>query len=309
MEHLLVATTPDERIARLAKAQYGVVDYSQLRAAGLHAGAINPRVRLGRLHRLYRGVFAVGHTRLPREGHWLAAVFAVGKGAALSHVTAGANLALRSSSAAAIHITVHTPGGRARRDGIIVHRSTTLRPEDVVVHDGIPTTSVARTLLDLAGMLAAGPLERAVERSLALRVFDLTAVNDVIAANRTRRGAALLGQVVADIHDDPRLERSKLEARMRDLCDAHAIQRPEVNAIVAVYEVDFLWRAQRLIVETDGHEHHGTRIAFERDRARDAHLTTLGYRVVRFTHRQVRHEPDTVATTLVALINAVQSPR
>lgn len=89
---------------------------------------------------------------------------------------------------------------------------------------------------------------------------------------------------------------------MRDLCDTHAIARPEVNQVVEGHEVDFFWRAQRLVVETDGHETHGTRAAFESDRAKDARLTTLGYRVVRFTHRRLVHEPQTVVSTLRALL-------
>ena len=301
MEHILAA---DARIAEIARVQHGVVDLGQLRAAGLGIGAINARVRAGRLHRLYTGVFAVGHTRLPPEGRRLAAVLALGEGAVLSHVSAAAHHALRPSAATAIHVTVPTANGRIRRSGIVVHRSTTLRPEDVERVDGIPVTSVARTLLDLAGMLAPGPLERAVERSLQLRAFDLAAVRSTIAANRTRPGSATLAQIVATIHDEPPLTRSGLEGRMRDLCDAHGIHRPEVNVHVEGPEVDFFWRAQRLIAETDGHETHGTPIAFEQDRARDARLTALGYRVVRFTHRQVLREPGVVARTLVALIGA-----
>lgn len=308
MEHLLVGPTPDARIARLAAAQHGVVDLDQLRAAGLDVGAINFRVRTGRLHRVHRRVFAVGHTRLSCEGRWRAALLSVGDGATLSHLTAGAHLALRPSNSASIHVTVPTPGGRLQRPGIVVHRSTTLRPEDVIRHEGIPVTSVARTLLDLAGMLAPGPLERAVERSLELRLFDLAAVHAVLAANPTRRGAAALARIVDTIHDEPPLTRSELEALMRDVCDAQGIERPEVNVMVDSYEVDFLWRSRRLIVETDSHKHHGTRTAFERDRARDAHLMVLGYRVVRFTHRQLTHKRTVIKTTLIALVDAVQEP-
>ncbi len=308
MEHLLVAATPDARVARLAAVQHGVVDYAQLRQAGLTPGAINHRVGCGRLHRLHRRVFAVGHTRLSSEGRSLAAVLSLGRGAVLTHVSAGAHLALRPSAAGSIHVTVPTPGGRLRRPGIVVHRSTTLRPADVIVRDAIPVTSVSRTLLDLAGMLAPGPLERAVERSLELRVFDLTAIRSVIDANPNSRGASRLARIVAGMRDEPPLTRSELEARMRDLCDAIAIARPEVNARVGAFEVDFLWRPARLIAETDGREHHGTPAAFERDRARDARLMVLGYRVVRFTHRQLRHERDVVATTLKALTDAVRLP-
>jgi hypothetical protein len=137
---------------------------------------------------------------------------------------------------------------------------------------------------------------------LQLQLFDLVAVRSVLAANPRRRGAAALARIVATIHDEPAVTRSKLEGRMRDLCDAYGIPRPEVNVIVEGVEVDFFWRAQRLIVETDGHETHGTRSAFENDRAKDARLTVLGYRVVRFTYRQLVYEPQTVTRTLRALI-------
>jgi len=310
MERLLVApTTPDGRIAEVARAQHGVVSFRQLIDAGLSASGVDSRVRAGRLHRLHRGVFAVGHTRLTFQGRCFAALFALGPGAALSHVTAAALHALRPSASATIHVTVPTPGGRLRRAGIVVRRSTTLRPGDVTEVDAIAVTSVARTLLDCAAILAPGPLERCVERSLALRVFDLSAVHSAIAANRHRPGATTLARIITTIHDDPHLSRSELESRMRDICDAHGIRRPEVNVHVEGLEVDFYWRAERLIVETDGHETHGTRTAFEHDRARDARLTTRGYRVVRFTHRQLVHDPDHVAGTLVSLIDSVHAPR
>ena len=302
MEHVRDRAPADARIARLAEAQHGVVDLDQLRGAGLALGAINSRVRAGRLHRLHRGVFAVGHTRLSREGRWMAALLAAGDGAVLSHVSAGALWELRPSSAASIHVTVPTYAGRARRPGIVVHRSRTIGAADVARRDGIALTSVARTLVDLAGMLARGPLERAVERSLELRLFDLVAIRAAIDARPTSRGAGALARVVAAVHDEPVLTRSQLEALMRDLCAVHGIEPPEVNARVEGHEVDFLWRSRRLIVETDGHAHHGTRTAFERDRAKDARLTMLGYRVVRFTYRQLVHEREFVVSTLLALL-------
>jgi REase_MTES_1575 len=305
MEHVPATATADARIARLAEAQHGVVGLGQLRAAGLGIGAINFRVRAGRLHRLYRSVFAVGHTRLSRQGRWMAALLAAGDGAVLSHVSAAALWELRPSSAASIHVTVLTYGGRLRRPGIVVHRSRALAPAAVADRDAIAVTSVARTLVDLAGMLAPGPLERAVERSLALRLFDLTSVRAAIDARSTVRGASALARVVAGIHDEPALTRSELEALMRDVCAAHGIESPEVNARVEGHEVDFLWRSRRLIVETDGHAYHGTRTAFERDRAKDARLTTLGYRVVRFTYRQLVYERDVVVATLIALLDPI----
>ncbi len=293
---------PDLEVARLAERQHGVVDLAQLRAAGLGRGAIDLRLRSGRLHRLHRGVFAVGHARVSREGRWLAAVLALGPGAALSHTSAAALWELRRTSAAAIHVTVPTAGGRSRRARILVHRSVTLRAADIEERDGIAVTSVARTLLDLAGMVSTGALERSIERSLALRLFDRDAILAAIERDPRREGAGALARMAVAADDEPALTRSQLEARMLDLCDAHAIARPEVNAIAAGHEVDFLWRGHRLVVEADGHEDHGTRIAFERDRARDAHLMLHGLRVLRVTYRRLVDEPREVAATVRALL-------
>ena len=290
------------RIAQLAATQHGVISLNHLRDLGLKIGAINHRVRSGRLHRVHRGVFAVGHARLTAQGRWLAAVLSCGEDAVLSHVSAAALWNLRGSAATRIHVTVPTCAGRRHRAGVIIHRSRTLRPADCERVDLIPVTSVARTLLDIAALLAPGPLERAVEQSLRLRLFDNDALRSLIDADPTRPGATTLGRIVASIHDEPPLTRSVLEALMRDLCVAHGFPRPEVNAIVEGEEVDFLWRAQRLIVETDGQETHGTPIAFERDRARDTMLTVRGYRVVRFTHRRLTRERDRVAVTLRSLL-------
>jgi hypothetical protein len=302
MEHEVDRATADARIAALAEAQHGVVDLDQLRDAGLGLGAINFRVRAGRLHRLHRGVFAVGHTRLSREGRWTAALLATSGGAVLSHVSAAALWELRPTSAASIHVTVPTYSGRLRRPGIVAHRSRSLADADVDERDGIAVTSVARTLLDVAGTLAPGSLERVVERSLTLRLFDLHAVRAAIDARPTVRGATALARAVAGVHDEPALTRSRLEALMRDVCAAHGIEPPEVNARVEGDEVDFLWRSRRLIVETDGHAHHSTRRAFERDRAKDARLTMLGYRVVRFTYRQLVYDREVVVATLLQLL-------
>lgn len=289
-------------IAQIAFKQHGVITLEQLRSTGLGAGAIDLRVQNGRLHRLHRGVFAVGHVRISQEGWWLAAALALGEGAVLSHVSAAALWGIRASSSAYAHVTVPTAGGRRRRRGIIVHRSLTLGPADVDEQKAIPVTSVSRTLLDLASMLAPARLERAVERALAARLFDLGGVEVALHANPRRPGGTALAQIVARIHDEPSLTRLELEALMLDLCDAHGIERPEVNMRTEGIEVDFLWRRHRLIVETDGREYHETPVAFERDRERDERLTVLGYRVVRFTYRRIVRHPAAIAATLRALL-------
>ncbi len=259
-------STPDATVASIAFRQHGVVTLAQLRECGLGAGAIELRLRNGRLHRLHRGVFAVGHSRISQEGRWLAAVLALGEGAVLSHVSAAALWGIRHSGSDRVHVTVPSGAGRTPRRGIVVHRSLTLGPADVDEHNAIPVTSVSRTLLDLAGVLTPTRLERAIEQSLALWLFDLRAVHAVLAANPRRPGATTLAEIVARIHDEPSLTRRELEKLMLDLCDSHHIERPEVNVVVDDYEVDFLWRTHRLIVETDGLQWHGTPPALERDR-------------------------------------------
>ena len=304
MEQEPATAAVDRRIADLAARQHGVVGARQLLALGLGRGAIEHRVRAGRLHRLHRGVYAVGHPRIASKGRYMAAVLACGPDAVLSHVSAADLWELLDSSASSVHVTVPSGGGRGRREAIVLHRSRGLSEDEVTVHDGFPITSVARTLLDLAATIAPGPLKRAVERSLIVRRFDLRAVRAVLARHANSRCTRSLSEIVANLHDEPSLTRSELEGFFRDLCDEHSLPRPQINQVVEGLTVDFLWSDHRLIVETDGRAVHGTPAAFERDRARDAKLMVAGYRVVRFTYRQIVHEPETVARTLLALLAA-----
>ncbi len=150
-------------------------------------------------------------------------------------------------------------------------------------------------------------LERALDDAERLRLFNGRAFETVIAAHAGRRGAAALAAVLAEHADGTTLTRSELEERFLVLCDVHDLPRPAVNARVERYEVDFLWRAERLIVETDGRASHGTSAAFERDRARDARLTVAGYRVLRFTYHQVTDEPAAVAELMTTLLRRSRS--
>jgi len=291
----------DQVIAELAARQHGVVTWRQLLAVGLGRGAIEHRNRSGRLHRLHRGVYAVGHRRLSREGRWMAAVLALGEGAVLSHRSAAALWDLRPSAAGKIDVTVPARTGRARRSGVRVHRSSALPASEVTRHDTIAVTTVARTLLDLAEIVPSSSSQRALERAEGLRLFDLRAIRSAIDLHPTRPGSPALAASLAEYEEDE-LTRSEMENQFLSLCAEHDIPRPRVNAIVEGYTVDFFWRAQRLIAETDSRRYHATRAAFERDRARDAALTVGGYRVVRFTYRQIQREAAGVAGTLLALI-------
>jgi hypothetical protein len=151
-------------------------------------------------------------------------------------------------------------------------------------------------------MLRHRPLERAVEQSLVLRLFDLGALHEALDAHPTRVAAATLAAIVARVADEPALTRSEAEALFLDLCDTYAIERPAVNSSVEDLTVDVVWRARRVVVEIDGHRYHGTHAAFERDRARDARLTVAGYRVVRFTYRRLVRDPASVAAIVLRLL-------
>jgi very-short-patch-repair endonuclease len=296
--------TPDRQIAQLAAKQYGVVSRCQLVAAGLGPRAITHRVRAGRLHRVHRGVYAVGHPRLSRDGVRMAATLAFAATALLCLHDAGAHWQLRASSASWVHVTIPSRAGRKPRPGIHIHRPLSLPDADRATHRGIPVTSVPRTLIDLAEVLPSAALARTIEQADALRLLDLVALREALARQPRRRGAALVASAVDGYRDDV-ITRSELEARLLVLCTQHRLPAPAVNVRVHGYEVDFLWPANRVIAETDGRRHHATHAAFERDRARDAQLTVVGYRVVRFTYRQVTRESAAVARTLQALLGTV----
>jgi very-short-patch-repair endonuclease len=288
-------------IAGHAARQHGVVSRGQLVEAGLARGAIEHRVRMGWLYRMYRGVYAVGHPPLTQEARWMGAVLAYGDDAALSHACAAALWEIRPYNGVWIDVTTASRGGRARRDRIRLHRSSTLSADSVTTHRAIPVTTIARTLLDVAATLTQPSLARTVEQSEIRRLFHLDAIDDTLARNPHHPGARKLTRAL-ELYRHDELTRSDLEAIFRTLCDHHGLPRPLVNHIVEEKEVDFFWPDERVVVETDGRATHFTIAAYERDRARDAHLTTLGYRVLRFTERQVTASPATIADQLRALL-------
>ena len=276
----------DVAIAALADGQYGVVAHRQLAAAGLSLTGIEERLRTGRLHGIHRGVYSVGHRSLRREGYWMAAVLACGPGAALSHRSAAALWALRPSAGSAIDVTVPSNGGRRRRRGIRVHRSRRLPSEEVTTELGIPVTSVARTLLDLADVLQPHELKRAIAEGDYRGVFDLTSLIAVVSANPGRRGATVMRAVRAR----PQRTRSDLEDRFLDLIERHGLPRPVAGMVIAGHEADFTWPDAGLIVETDGGGAHRTAEAFEADRLRDRATLRAGYRTIRLTKMALADE-------------------
>jgi very-short-patch-repair endonuclease len=270
-------------LAALAAGQWGVVSAAQLAALGFSAAGVTRRVQAGRLHRVHRGVYAVGHRSLAVQGRWLAAVLACGPGAVLSHRSAAAHWNLMATSATRIDVTAAR--GRRGHEGVRLHRSRSLDAQDTTTHQGIPITTVAKTMLDLAATLPAHRLERALAQAERVGLYDHAALTDVIRRSNGHRGRRALQHAVAQ---DAAFTRSDLEARLLELTRAHGLPTPLVNHILAApdhprLEVDFCWPSHQLIVETDTYATHGTRHAFEHDRRKDAALAAAGYTVLRFT--------------------------
>lgn len=295
----------DRRIAALAARQYGVVSRAQLSALGLSRGAVETRIRSGRLVRLHRGVYAVGHRALRIEGVWLAAVLACGPDAVLSHRDAAALWELRATSGTRVDVTAPTRNGRRRQAGIAVHRPTPLPQDEKTSVREIAVTTPARTLLDLAEVVPRSALVRAVEQAEVVRVLDLTDLESVIAAHPGRVGARRLVRVLTEQFGHTTVTRSEIEVIFLDVCGGAGLPRPLVNTTVAGLEVDFFWPGLGLVVEVDGFRFHGTRAAFERDRERDAVLTAAGLRVLRFTYRAVTRDPRRVQSVLTQVAGRV----
>jgi hypothetical protein len=226
-------------------------------------------------------------------------VLACGLDALASHQTAAALLGIRATSRALIDVT--TARSRHGQRGIKVHRVRRLHPEDRTIVDGIPVTSVARTLLDLAEVVPLRQLKRAFEEAEKLRLLDLRALERLCARSRGRRGVKALRRVMAE-YVEPPITRAESERVLIDICDAAGIPRPQMNVIVAGHEVDGLYERERLVIEIDSRTHHLTTEAFEEDRRRDADLMLAGYRVVRITWRRLRDEPHAVAELLRKLL-------
>jgi very-short-patch-repair endonuclease len=291
-------THPDRKLAALAKRQHGVVSRSQLIRLGLGRGAIDSRLRSGRLHAIHRGVYAVGHVSLSKRGIWLAAVLSGGEGAVLSHASAAALWRLIDPTGP---IDVTSAHGRPGRKGIRLHRGV-VHPEERTARHGIPVTSVARTLLDVAELGPEGTLRRAFEEADRLGLLRWGTLELVCRRGEGRHGLAAIRHLMAEARDRP--TRSALEDMFVALCRKHRLPTPAVNAPLLGFEVDALWPRQRLVAELDGFAFHRHRAAFERDRTRDATLQAAGYRVVRFTYRRLEQEPAAVAAQLRALLEA-----
>lgn len=285
-------------IERIAATQYGLATRKQLLAAGVSRRAIDRRIAAGRLRVLHRGVFQVGPIAGARAPE-LAAVLACGAGAVLSHASAAALWELASSLCPGVEVSTGA-ALRRRPAGMVVHRQR-LDAAEVTVHEGVPVTTVARTILDLAVTHDGAELERAIARGVRTGLLETAELIRLATSRPRHRGSArVLALLRAE--PDPALTRSEAEARLLDLVRRARLPRPRVNAPLHGFEVDFLWSAERLVVEVDGYAYHASAHAFERDRRRDARLTAAGLRVIRVTWNDVVRHPE---ATLVIIAGAL----
>jgi predicted transcriptional regulator of viral defense system len=298
-----------DQVAALAAGQHTVFGLDQLGAVGLSAQAVFKRAQRSQLFRIYHAVYSLVPAELvPWRGRYLAAVLACGPRAVLSHRSAADLLGLRPTATAAIDVTVPRRSARTT-PGVTVHRSTTLTAADTILVDAIPCTNVARCLLDLAGVVPAAQLERALNQAEMLRVFDLRALEDQIARNRHTPAATRLRAALAAYAGAQPAE-SALEEAFVELVRQAGLPAPERQFWIvpddggSAIRADFAWPAQRLVLETDGRQSHGTVQAFEADRRRDQRLIRAGWRVVRVTWTQLIREPQTVVDLVAELLRA-----
>jgi very-short-patch-repair endonuclease len=308
------APHPDETLARLAAAQHGVVSRRQLLAAGTSSSMVDRRVDSDHFVPLHRGVYAVGHAHLTGYGHWMAAVLAAGTGAVLSHRDAAALHGLRPpGNHRRTHVT--TPARARSTPKLQLHRTIVLdRRRDVATVAGIPTTSVARTLVDLAGVVPREHLAKALEEAERQRTLDVSAIKDALRRTSGRHGrghAAIAAALERLATTAVQLTRSPLEDALLHLLDAHGLPGPVTNMWIGDMEVDACWPDRGVIAELDGWCAHSTRDAFVRDRTRGNELQTEGWIVLRFTHGQVARQPHAVARTIAVALRrgSASAPR
>jgi very-short-patch-repair endonuclease len=297
-----VSNTAARRLGQVAARQEGIVTTQQLRAAGLSDEAISRWVATGRLHPLFRTIFALGHRRVGPRARLRGVVLACGPGAVISHRSAAWLLGIGKNDPVTIDVICPTQSGR-KISGIRAHLVPYPARSERGHVAGIPCTSPARTIVDLAGTYGDPELRETVERAATERKLDLAAIDAILTAGPRRRGAPCLRGVLDDwrpIAETAKYAtvRSLFEAKLLPLVVAAGLPLPRVNARVRtaerVLEVDLLWEPERFVAEADSRRHHGIEVAFERDRRRDRELMAVNYGVLRVTWRELEYEAEAV---------------
>jgi very-short-patch-repair endonuclease len=290
----------------LAERQHGVVARTQLLELGLSSRAIEHRISRGRLHPVWRGVYAIGRPRLTVHGRWMAAVLSCGPDAALSHESAAALWDIRPRTGQKIHVSV--PAGVARRrPRIVVHRRTELGTGDVKRRHAIPVTAPIYTLIDIATRVDRDQLEAAINEADKRDLTDPEQLRASLDGQSPRPGIRALRETL-----DRRtfaLTDSELERRFLPLARRAGLPLPQTGRHLNGFKVDFHWPKLGLVVETDGLRYHRTPAQQTRDRVRDHAHAAAGLTPLRFTRAQVVFEPDHVRSTLAAVARRLEPSR
>jgi very-short-patch-repair endonuclease/predicted transcriptional regulator of viral defense system len=286
----------------LARRQHGVITRAQLLELGFSAAAIKHRIAAGRLHPLWRGVYAAGRPDVSREGRWLAAVLRCGRGAALSHWDAACLWKMRRERPGPVHVSVPVTA-HPRPPGIVVHRRAGF---EITIRAGTPVTTPACTLVDLAVCLEPGQLETAVNEADKHDLIDPEALRTALDRMAGRRGVAALRRIL-----DRRtfaLTDSELERRFLPIARRAGLPQPETGVHLNGFKVDFYWPDLGLVVEVDGLRYHRTPGQQAKDRLRDQAHTAAGLTQLRFTRAQVVFDAAHVESTLAAVASRVRYP-
>jgi len=287
-----------------------VVSREQLLGLGWSKDEVNWRLRTGRLHRIYAGVYSLTPRQLlSRQGFWMAAVLASGADALLSHQTAAALWGLRGYSGGAIHVTVPHKSTSTK----LIRRHFSVVPDDEhETEEGIPLTSVHRTIFDLAVTEPLDAVIAMIKEAEYRNRYDRLSLPELLDRYPAKRGSRNLRFALRRLSEEPTgRKRSKLEERFAPFLRRHRLSLPRFNDWIVLgarrFQVDCHWPLLRLIVELDGWEGHSSRSAFEDDRARDRILHAAGFTVIHLTWSQLDSEPEAIASDLRSWL--VEIPR
>jgi very-short-patch-repair endonuclease len=301
-----IPQSPRAAARALATSQHEVITRRQLLELGFTRHAVNHKLETGRLHPIFEGVYAVGRPSVTSHGHWMAAVLACGPLAVLSHMSAAALWRIWPNTRREIEISVPGHVDR-RRPGIIVHRRSLLGRTDLTRHDGIPVTSPACTLVDIAPMLSRIELDGAVSAADKLGLVDPETLREAIDSMPRRAGMPKLRDAL-DRHTYVMTD-TELERRFLPIARRAGLPLPKTQVYVNGYRVDFFWPGLGLVVETDGLRYHRTPAQQSEDRRRDQAHMAAGLVPLRFTRAQVRFEPGHVEDVLRAVARRLLAAR
>lgn len=292
----------DVALARRGDRHFGVISHGQLTSEGIGRQTIFEAIDKLRLRPLWRGVYAIGHTALRREGWWYAALLACGDGSALGERSAGQFW--RYETGSVFPVTTFAPGDRGRKLSRIRARRIELAHRETVVVDGIRVTSPARTLVDLCARRTPRKRRELVERAQDLKRFDADTIRACLEAHPRQRGRRSLLDFLDLLEPGEDGTRSHLERLFVPLTRKATLRKPLINHKVLGRRRDFVWPDLRLAIEVDGYAYHSSRAAIRRDKARDRELLAAHWRPARFMYEEVAFEPDYVVRELRRLIGA-----